>query len=85
MILGISNLKYYEILILQDEKHLEEHLWQPYTSKDKMPHVEGLFGVKKRYYIAPKVDGEKPFLRLVQLIVYLFAVCVTVYGYLCFD
>ena len=63
-LLGRNNLVYYEILILQDERHLKEILWKPKRSKDKMVHEQGLYGVKKRYYLPPKKDDtEKDFLR----------------------
>ena len=60
------NLLYYEILILQDNKNLKESLWGPKYNKSKMATDEGLYVVKKRYFIPPKHDDpKKQFVRLV--------------------
>ena len=55
---------FYEILILQDEKNLRENLWKPQIPKGKMVHEQLMYGVKKRYYLAPrKDDPSKDFVR----------------------
>ena len=62
--LGRKDLKYYEIMILQDEDHLNEDLWKPRVPRNKMPHVEGMLGVKRRYHLPPKNDDpDKDYLR----------------------
>ena len=64
---GRAELKYYEIMILQDEKHWQQtnDFWKPIVKETKdMPHEQGLYGVKKRYYLPPKEDDvNKEFLR----------------------
>ena len=64
---GRGNLVYYEILILQDEKNRkqDQSLWfKKPPKKEELVHEQGLYGVKKRYYLAPKVDDlSKDFLR----------------------
>ena len=61
---GRQNLVYYEILILQDNNHLNTILWKPVRDKKNLTHEQGLYGVKKRYYLPPKKDDKsKDFLR----------------------
>merc|ERR1712142_564190 len=61
---GRINLVYYEILILQDEKNQkkDQKLW--ISKKEESPKKEdlimeqGLYGVKKRYYLPPRKDDS---------------------------
>ena len=57
-IAGRVNLVYYEILVLQDSKHLNTKLWKPVVDQKKMPTEQGLYGVKRRFYLPPKVDDD---------------------------
>ena len=60
-------------MILQDNKNLDEKLWKPVMIKKDMPHEQGLYGVKKRYYIPPKFnDKSKDFLRFVAALLSYF-------------
>ena len=63
--LGRSNVIYYDISILQNNKELNLNLWKPVKEKKNLTVEQSLFVVNKRFFIPQKPDdAKKDFIRL---------------------